>query len=56
MRIAWIVQHNDGNKWRPYRTLENRKDARDISKYLNGFAFKTKNAIYRVRKYVEVDK
>lgn len=56
MNIVWIVQHNDGSKWRPYRTLENRKHARDISKYRNGLAYKTRNAIYRVRKYVEVGK
>jgi hypothetical protein len=52
----WVVQRGlkDGSIipiwWRQYR-----KDARELAAYFNGFSKGTKNAKYRVKKYMEVE-
>jgi hypothetical protein len=54
---VWVVQRKmkDGSMI-PIYLRQFRKDARKLANYFNGFSKGTKDARYRVRKYVEVKK
>jgi len=51
--IIWVVQHKTVVGYVPCRAYTNRRDARYVADYFNGFSKGKKTATYRVRKYVE---
>lgn len=46
----WLSTRYEG--YLPYRYEVTRKDARDMAKFFNGFSHGTKDAQFRVRKYI----
>ena len=56
MNHIWVVQRKTEGGYVPYQALTNRREARNVAAYFNGFSKGKKTADYRVKKYVEAEK
>jgi hypothetical protein len=54
MNYIWLVQRLYLDMgWLPHKVCLTKKEAKEEAKYFNGFAHKTKDARYRIRKYID---
>ena len=51
----WVIKKRTASGEIPLDFEFNRNDARKVADYMNGFSKGTKDAKYRVRKFVEVE-